>query len=132
MTEGLGKQRSFFEQIQVGLAGLGIDAVLIGSVGAGRVSTHDIDILVLRPASTLQMRRQILTFFQPFASCDITDWRGYFISGTRFGTVEVFFLDMLLKSAANPGPLRLMKVILRSVGSFISILTRGPRRSELS
>ena len=127
MTEGPETQRRLFEQIQVGLANLGIDVVLIGSVGSGRVSAHDIDILVLRPASTPQTRRLILAFFQPFASYDITDWRGYFIWGTRFGTVEVFFLDMLMKSAANPGPLRLMKVILRSISSFLSILIRGPR-----
>ncbi|MGP8125739.1 MAG: hypothetical protein ACLQEQ_07770 [Nitrososphaerales archaeon] len=127
MTEGLEAQRVSFDQIRAGLALLGIDVALIGSVGAGRASAHDIDILVLRPESTPQARRQILTFFQPFTSCDITDWRGYFIRGTRFGAVEVYFLDMLMESAANPGPLRLMKVILRSLNSYFSVLIGGPR-----
>jgi hypothetical protein len=127
LTEESGLQKRSFEQIHAGLARLGIDVVLIGSVGAGKASAHDIDILILRPSSTPQRRRQLLTFFQPFASCDFTDWRGYFIRGTRFGTVEVFFLDMLMKSAANPGPLRLMKVILRSLSSFVSIMLSGPR-----
>lgn len=123
--EGPGVQKRSFELIQAGLARLGIDVVLIGSVGAGRPSAHDIDILVLKPTSTPQTRRQLLAFFQPFASCDITDWRGYFIGGTRFGTIEVYFLDMLMKSAASPGPLRLMKVILRSLNSFVSIIISG-------
>jgi hypothetical protein len=125
--EGAEAQKGAFEQIQLGLGRQGIDVVLIGSVGAGRASAHDIDILVLRPGSTLQTRRQLLAFFQPFKYCDITDWRGYFVRGTRFGTVEVFFLDMLMKSAATPGPLRLMKVVLRSLSSFVSIMTSGPR-----
>lgn len=125
--EDSGAQRRSFEQIQAGLARLGIDVVLIGSVGAGRTSAHDIDILVLRPTSTPQTRGQLLAFFRPFALCDATDWRGYFIRDTRFGTVEVFFLDMLMKSAANPGPLRLMRVILRSLSSFVTVMISGPR-----
>jgi hypothetical protein len=127
MMDGLGAQRSSFEQIQAGLARLGIDVVLVGSVGAGRASAHDIDILVLRPSSALQTRRQLLAYFTPFESCDVTDWRGYFIRGTRYGNIEVFFLDMLMKSAASPGPLRLMKVVLRSLSSFVSIMVSGPR-----
>jgi hypothetical protein len=127
VTGDLEAQRRSFEQIHAGLACLGIDVALVGSVGAGRASAHDIDILVLRPSSAIQTRRQLLAFFQPFESCDATDWRGYFIRGTRFGSVEVFFLDMLMKSAANPGPLRLMRVILRSLSSFVSIMVGGPR-----
>ena len=126
MTESPRERLRDFELIQVGLARLGIDVVLIGSVGAGRTSTHDIDILVLRPQSTPQTRKLLLAFFRPFSSCDITDWRGYFIGGTRFGSVDVFFLDILMKSAATPGPLRLMKIVLRSLSSFVSIIINGP------
>lgn len=127
MIEGPKQRQHDFELIQAELARLGIDVVLIGSVGAGKASTHDIDILVLRPPSTPQMRKLLLTYFQPFSSYDITDWRGYFIRGTRFGSVDVFFLDMLMKSAATPGPLRLMRIVLRSLNSFISVMINGPK-----
>lgn len=67
-------------------------AKLIGSLGAGKESNHDIDILIpLRNKKTKQKCVAILMkLFNPPKACG-QDWGGFYFSDTEFGDIDFFF-----------------------------------------
>lgn len=80
----------------------GIRAVGIGSVATKGLSSHDIDILILDSFSPETLFRVERTLGEAQAWSD-TDWGGYFYLQTKFGNVDVFFLDRLMNRAeASP------------------------------
>ncbi len=91
-------------KILQGLSELAINAVPIGSVASGYSSRHDIDILVL-DTSDKRVRDSLKQFFEPFSSLSHTDWGGYLFRNTRFGNVDIFFLDILFDLATTGDPM---------------------------
>lgn len=75
------------------LAKNGIEAQLIGSLGRGENSTHDIDLFL--PNSKLRKRRQLrgklISILVPGAEIEETDWGGWFFHNSKFGNVDIFF-----------------------------------------
>jgi len=78
----------------------GIRAVGIGSVASKGPSFHDIDILILDSFSPETLFRVERTLGEAQAWSD-TDWGGYFYLQTKFGNIDVFFLDRLMSLAES-------------------------------
>lgn len=66
-------------------------AKLIGSLGRGKNSNNDIDILLPYAKNTLQLRQKLIYLLEPKKDFVDTDWGGLFFYDTFFGNVDIFF-----------------------------------------
>jgi hypothetical protein len=83
--DGLQIVRHLREQINV-------ESKLIGSLGKGKTSTKDIDILLIGCSNTPEFKEYLLALFKPTSVVD-TDWGGWYFHGTAFGDIDFFFTD---------------------------------------
>jgi len=67
------------------------DARLIGSLGRGSSSTHDIDVLLPLTKKSKEVERSLTFLLEPKGGVSHTDWGGYYFHDTPFGDVDVFF-----------------------------------------
>lgn len=68
------------------LLSMGIQAELIGSLGKGMSSTHDIDILISKEDCL-----RIHECLSPVEEVIATDWGGLYFRNSPYGDVDVFF-----------------------------------------
>lgn len=66
-------------------------ARLIGSLGRGKKSNNDIDILLPDEKNTLKLRKKLCHLLEPKKDFVDTDWGGLFFYDTFFGDVDIFF-----------------------------------------
>lgn len=68
------------------------NAKLIGSLGAGKESEHDIDVFI--PITNPKIKRKCVNdlakIFQAQYYCG-TDWGGVYFTNTIFGDIDLFF-----------------------------------------
>ncbi len=65
------------------------NAVLIGSLGKGRESDHDIDIHI--PLKKTNRLVDMIKYKLEAESCQDTDWGGVYFKNTFYGDIDVFF-----------------------------------------
>ena len=63
---------------------------LIGSLGKGLTSNHDIDILLPKSRKTKKLIEKLTTLLKP-KKVSHTDWGGLYFHDCIFGDVDVFF-----------------------------------------
>lgn len=68
------------------MSSIGMKCELIGSLGRGDVSYHDIDILILSNFNYKKTKRLL----NP-QKISKTDWGGYYFHDTKLGDVDIFF-----------------------------------------
>lgn len=68
------------------LASSGIEAELIGSLGRGNNSGHDIDILISQKDYL-----KIHECLSPVEEVIATDWGGLYFRNSQYGDIDVFF-----------------------------------------
>lgn len=66
-------------------------AKLIGSLGRGKQSTHDIDILLPTNKKTAKLIKKLTFLLEPKDGVSHTDWGGLYFHKSHFGDVDVFF-----------------------------------------
>lgn len=65
-------------------------AKLIGSLGRGKESDNDIDILLPDLKRTAKIKNALFKILDA-KKCVNTDWGGLYFYDTRFGNVDIFF-----------------------------------------
>jgi hypothetical protein len=66
------------------------NAKLIGSLGRGIPSNHDIDILLPKHKRSILLCNRLMELLDS-NEYEYTDWGGIFIKNTHFGDIDVFF-----------------------------------------
>lgn len=67
------------------------DAKLIGSLGRGKESNNDIDILLPGRRKTVSLVNKLKFILEPKGKVVPTDWGGLYFYNTHFGNVDIFF-----------------------------------------
>lgn len=98
--------RNTASEIIEGLRLIGLRSVVIGSVADKGFSKHDVDILVLSPIKselTIPLIAKFLYQGRPLPNkAKVTKpWRGIYFHDSRFGDVDLFFLDKLFQLVAG-------------------------------
>ena len=65
-------------------------AQLIGSLGKGKTSTHDIDVLLPKSKKTARLKKKLTFLLEP-KKVSHTDWGGLYFHDSHFGDVDIFF-----------------------------------------
>lgn len=68
------------------------NAKIIGSIGRGKTSQHDIDILLNGAQYSEKFRKELCEKLGAKRWVR-TDWGGIFLYGTFFGDIDIFFTD---------------------------------------
>lgn len=68
-----------------------LNAELIGSVGKGRSSDHDIDVLLKDYENTSLILSKLCVIFSDNSRYVSTDWGGFFFYDTKWGNIDLFF-----------------------------------------
>ena len=66
------------------------DAKLIGSLGRGVESDHDIDVLLPNKKKTKKLQRELKNLLDA-ERCEETDWGGLYLYDSFYGDIDIFF-----------------------------------------
>lgn len=65
---------------------------LIGSLGKGIESDHDIDVLMPNRRRAIRFADYLKKLLEA-EKFEYTDWGGIYLTNTRFGDIDIFFSD---------------------------------------